>query len=367
MQPRTWKRLTVAVLTVAVIKTALFLILVVLCFRDVRGPAMTTAGVARVRLMLYMSAAAGVGALICTVAAFVLILKARLLGVRALQTDLQEFEESGFQRRVTTAAVERSLAAEDISRLRMSFAEMTERIIGKIQHLSDAEDHLRALVTEISHDLRTPLALLQGYLETLATRGASLPADEQRNYISIAMHHAERLQRLIAELFELAELDMPNVAVNRTPTSIRELGEDVCAAFQLRARDADVRVRCTLDDDLPLVDVDPRLMERVFENLLDNAIRHSTKRGGEVILHLAHAPNGVDVIVSDRGSGIDERDLPFIFERFYRSRSGDERAGSGIGLAIVRRILQLHGSEISVQSTAGVGTTFRFLLPAVPR
>lgn len=353
--------LAIALVVLAVAKSAIFLFIVYLCFVDLGKPALTAADIDRTRWMLQLAGAVGVGTLLCTVGAALTVLKIRRIRLRELRNAVHEFERSDFRHGIPFSGS--TLAAQDIDLLRGSFTHMTERIVGRIRQLHEAEDRLRTLVAEMSHDLKTPLALLQGYLETLLRKDATISREQQREYLRTASHHGHRLEKLVSELFELAELESPHASLDRQPFALNELAEDVCSSFQLRAQEKNVELRCDSEPDLPLVDADPRLIERVFENLIENAIRFSSVTGGSVVVDLRRLGDVVEVMVRDRGEGIGPDDLPLIFERSFRGRTRQKQDGSGLGLAIVRRILQLHGVSIEVESTVGEGTTFVFELP----
>jgi len=224
----------------------------------------------------------------------------------------------------------------------------------------------RELIANVSHDLRTPLATLQGYLETLQLKEESLSEDERRLYLDIALRHSRRLGTLVSELFELSKLDSYDGELQREPFALGELVHDVLQEFQLQANEKGVTLKPSLTGQLPFVVANVGLMERVLQNLVDNALRH-TEEGGTVTVELSPEPRGeVTVQVRDDGCGIAEDDLPHVFERFYRRDRSNEAPGGagGLGLAITKRALELHGSEIEVRSQLGVGTDFCFRLQA---
>jgi signal transduction histidine kinase len=189
-----------------------------------------------------------------------------------------------------------------------------------------------------------------------------LSAEEQRRFLEIASRHSERLGRLVDELFELSKLDAQVTPLRAEPFSMPELVQDVVQKFELRAEGAGVRLAADFRPDLPaagqIVEGDIGLMERVLENLIENAIRY-TPAGGSVTVALIPEDGKLTVRVTDTGHGIAEESLPHIFDRFYR---GEEAGGggAGLGLAIARRILELHGATLQAQSRVNAGTTFSF-------
>jgi signal transduction histidine kinase len=192
----------------------------------------------------------------------------------------------------------------------------------------------------------------------------TLTPEEKRNYLAIALKHSDQLGKLVAELFELAKLDSPNVPVRFEPFTLAELIQDILQKFQLTAEKKKIQLRMDAAEGLPLTFADIGLCERVFENLIDNAIRY-TPENGSIIVSVALGKDRIMARVSDTGAGIPPGDVPHLFDSIHRRERvrRDNGMGSGLGLAIVKRILELHGSGIDVSSTINVGTTFTFSLP----
>jgi len=220
----------------------------------------------------------------------------------------------------------------------------------------------RDLVANVSHDLRTPLVAMRGYLEVLATRGEQLPAEQRQGYVAIALRQCEQLGRLVDALFELAQLDFKGAALARESFALAELASDVVQKFALAAAEAGVDLASEAAPGLPLVDADLGLIERVLDNLIDNALRH-TPAGGAVRITIEAVGNDVRVRVADTGAGIDAADLPHVFDRHWRGSASRRARGAGLGLAIARRIVELHGTTIEVESEPARGTCFTFSLP----
>jgi signal transduction histidine kinase len=219
----------------------------------------------------------------------------------------------------------------------------------------------RDLIANVSHDLRTPLVALRGYLEVLLARDATLDAAERRHYLGIALRQSEHLARLVDDLFELARLDFKGLVLERETFDLRELASDVLQKFQLRADGCGVRLVLAAEGGAARVDADLGLVERVLENLVGNALRH-TPAGGEVAVRLVPEAARVHVEVRDTGSGIAPEDLPRVFERHWRGRAARDDDGAGLGLAIARRIVELHGATLGAESAPGRGTCFGFAL-----
>jgi signal transduction histidine kinase len=256
---------------------------------------------------------------------------------------------------------------DEVDALRQATRAMQQRIAQQLQHLQDNDRLRRELVSNISHDLHTPLASVQGYVETLLLAGDNLDAAAREQHLRTAMRHLKRLHRRIADLFELSKLDAGQVAPRLEPFRLGELLQDVVQDSQLAANERGVCL--TLADGgetRARVLADIGLIERVLQNLVDNALRH-TPRGGAVTLAIDR--DGADtwrVAVIDTGSGIAREHLPHIFERYWRADDAPEQPGhgasAGLGLAIVKRILDLHGSAVRVLSDPPHGTRFEFSL-----
>jgi signal transduction histidine kinase len=253
---------------------------------------------------------------------------------------------------------------DEIDRLAFTFKQLVDRIQIQMENLKQADMLRRELVANVSHDLRTPLATLQGYIETLSLKNENLSEKDRQHHLEIAIQHCQRLSNLVDELFELAKLDSREIQVRYEPFNINELAHDVVQKFNLSAEERQITIQIDHNQNLPFANADIAMIERVIENLLDNAVRH-TSPGGSIRFTFSAQNGDISVCVSDTGCGIPEEDLPHIFDRFYhRDRTQESKAGySGLGLAITKRILELHDKSITVESTAGTGTTFTFFLP----
>lgn len=255
--------------------------------------------------------------------------------------------------------------SDEIDRLRTTFYRMVQRILHQVAILKQTDVLRRELVANVSHDLRTPLASLHGYLETLLMKEGTLSREEHRNFLDIALKQSQRLRELVGELFELARLDSREACIQREEFSIAELVQDVCQKFQLTVANKGVVLKSSFANDLPFVEADIGLIERALENIIHNAIRY-TATGGSVAVAISSISGSVLVRVSDTGCGIEESDLPYIFDRFYKANRQDPSGGAGLGLAITKRIIELHGSTIRAESTPHVGTTVSFELATAP-
>lgn len=282
--------------------------------------------------------------------------------LKKLSADMRRVSESGFD--LVPEVETGNVHGDEIDQLSNSFVSMSQQIKGQLAQLKENDNLRRELVSNISHDLRTPLSAMQGYLETLIIKGADLTEEERGRYLTIARRHAVRLGSLIGDLFELSKLDSATVTPQLEMFSVPELLQDVAQEFQLEAENEEITLSLQLDTNSAFTVGDIGLIQRVLENLVRNAIRF-TPAGGDVTLSISERPQTVAVAVSDTGSGIPDREIPRIFDRFYRSERGEEARSdsSGLGLAIVKRILDLHDSRITVVSKINTGTRFEFELP----
>ena len=286
--------------------------------------------------------------------------------LKRLSTEMQRVTGSGFE---LAPDIEPSEASGDeIDQLGQSFVFMSRKINAQLGQLKENDRLRRELVSNISHDLRTPLSAMQGYLETLIIKAKELSEEQRDRYLRIARRHTVRLGTLIGDLFELSKLDAASVTPNLEAFSLAELIQDIAQEFQLEAENKNIQLEIDIDPEAPLTVGDISLIQRVLENLVRNAIRF-TPRGGHITLELSQRPEVIAVAVSDSGPGIPEQEIPRIFDRFYRSEDveGRRSGSSGLGLAIVKRILELHNSRITVLSKADIGTRFEFELPRYDR
>ena len=308
-------------------------------------------------ILLLVAAAFGAGAILFA------YLTRRL---RRLTDDVSAFTASRFETGppVTAAGV----PGDEIDQLRDACHFMGETIQKQLAALREDDRLRRELVTNISHDLRTPLASMQGYIETLIIKDDTLDPAARRQYLEIARKHATHLSLLIQDLFELAMLDASGVTPTCEQFSLPELIHDVVQEFELQAGESGVSLEVhRLGADV-FVYADIKLIQRVLENLVGNALKY-TPAGGKVSISVKRKADAVGVSVSDTGPGISQEALPRIFDRFYKAdqQGKPEKGSMGLGLAIAKRILELHSSEISVVSKERQGTRFHFDLPIEAR
>jgi len=281
---------------------------------------------------------------------------------------LQAMEETlatGESRRVT-------VQWENGQSMAVRFIPVREPVNGLIGFFRDVTEEKRVeaikrdFVANVSHELRTPLATIKGYAETLLT-GAMEDKKVLKDFLQIIDRHASRMTNLIEDLLTLSMLESQQIPLRLEYTDIREILKNVVHGFEKRARDKGLHMSCNLDSDLPGLHIDRVRMEQVFVNLIDNAIKYTNE--GRISIQAFQEDSSIKIKIQDTGIGIPEKDIPRIFERFYRVDKGRSRelGGTGLGLAIVKHIIQGHNGKIEVNSKVGQGSTFTITLPLTGR
>ena len=286
--------------------------------------------------------------------------------LRRLSTAIQLFQQSDFSERPDRGLGNR-VGSDEIGELYSAFQAMADRIIDQLELLRGQDQKRRELVAQISHDLRTPLAVLHGYLETLEKQQEGDTQGIAREFLDTALHQSHRLKRMVEDLFELAQLEARDSPLQIETFSFAELAQDVVQKFQPLAEQKGVVLNMPSPTEVCLIDADIAFMERLLDNLIDNALAH-TPKGGSVDLELTVNPEDwVCVRVMDTGPGFQEADLPRLFQSFFRSDAQlSDNQHAGLGLAIAQRIVHLHGGEIRAENRAEGGALIQFLLPKAP-
>jgi len=292
----------------------------------------------------------------------ILILRHVTRRLHFLNHAIKTFKRNNFKKSIRLSRLFNNKSGDEIDQLGQSFNEMSDRITQQVIKLEHNDTSRREMVANVSHDLRTPLASLQGYLETLLLKQDTLTHEENTSYLNTALQHSNHLKKLISELFELSTLENNDTELQIEAFSMSELVQDVTQQFKLKAQHKEINITAKFPEEQAFVSGDISLIQRLLENLIENAIKY-TPSGGKIDITILTQNDTVTTSVSDNGEGISSADLPFIFDRFYRADKQRQTEGTGLGLAIVKRILQLHNSKIDVSSIPSCGTTLSFHLP----
>ena len=253
----------------------------------------------------------------------------------------------------------------DLSVLAHTFNDMADSIVKNMNEIQSVDALRRELIANVSHDLRTPLSILKGYVETLQIKNKSLSEEEKEHYLTIIDNSSTKLSSLITQLFEYSKLEAQQVTPNKEPFPITDLVLDLMANYQVLANKKKVKIGLEAAKNLPLVFADISLVERAIQNLMDNALKF-TPEGGQIILKVIPHEKNVEVVISDTGPGIKESEQQFIFDRYRQTKRNHQREGVGLGLAIVKKIMELHNTTIHVISNPNEGSSFQFYLPLAP-
>ena len=241
---------------------------------------------------------------------------------------------------------------------------MADTIVNNIEEMKTMDNLRRELVANVSHDLRTPLSTIQGYIETILMKADTLSDNDKKKYMQTIFGSTERLKNLVEELFELSKLEARETVPNPEAFSIAELVQDVQQKNLIIAEPKKIDLSLEFPYDLPLVFADIGMMEKVLQNLLDNAIKF-TPENGIITISLSPLKEEILLSVKDTGAGINSKDLPHIFDRYQKAERTNmhDNVGLGLGLTIVKKILGVHNILIDVKSTKGEGTSFSFKIP----
>lgn len=280
--------------------------------------------------------------------------------VTRLRQAMETFDRSQFTAGARYGANRRRWVRDEIDRLGEIFDSMAERIAAQLESLRRSDEIRRELFANISHDLRTPLTAVQGYVDTLLAKQNLSDADRTM-YLRIVQRQAGQLSSLVDQAMDLARLDAPEMQPSLGDFSLDELASDVVAEMRPLLDRKELQVPIEAPSTPLRITGDANLVGRALRNLLANAIRVSPN-GGSIRVRVAANPANADVTISDQGPGVPAEEIEHIFGRFYRG--ADAGANSvGLGLAIVRRIVELHAGSISVENRAEGGATFRLTFP----
>lgn len=228
------------------------------------------------------------------------------------------------------------------------------------QQILQLDTFRKEMIANISHDLRTPMSSILGYAEILINKKGQIADNEQIKYLNIILGESKRLNNMVGELFDLSKLEAGEIKLDKEFFNVSELVQDILYKYSLAAQQKNVRLLTDFESDLPLIEVDIYWLDRVLQNLMDNALKF-VDEGGMIRFLIKKENNYLLFKVCNSGQTISEADIPHIFDRYFKTNS-TRKDSTGLGLAIVKRIIDLHEGDIYCEVNDGI-TTFRFVLP----
>ena len=277
------------------------------------------------------------------------IARAQTQPIRIIRHAVVDFAKGDFSQRVTIRSGSNEMRdlADSINRM--------------ANELSNLEESRKAFVSNVSHELRSPLTSIQGYIQ--AMQDGIIPPEEHPRYMQVVQDETQRLTKLVGDLLKLSRYESGKVPLNISRFDINELLRRCIIGFGARLEEKDVDVHVDLPNGECYVMADPDRISQVLVNLTDNALKFLPPEGGELRMSVKPEGRSVAVCIADNGPGISAADLPHIFDRFYKAdKAHTAGMGTGLGLSIVRRIINDHGQHISVKSDDGEGAAFTFTL-----
>jgi len=252
---------------------------------------------------------------------------------------------------------------DEVAQLQYAFNQMAENLNNATQALQSEKDKVtsllntqREMTASISHELRTPVATLRGYLESNLAQNQAL-SPKLRNDLEIMAHETEQLQKMVDDLFTLAQRETNQLSLNMLPVDPASFLSAWVEKFKPIAwKNHKVDLQSVLAPNLPVIQADPQRLEQIMNNLVQNAVRH-TLPGGLVQVEAALIENGLRISVRDNGEGIPPENLEHVWERYYRGKN-HQHQGSGLGLALVKELAESMGANVGVESMLGEGSHF---------
>ncbi len=278
--------------------------------------------------------------------------------IRRINLAITEFQSGNLDARIKLKG------KGELSEFANAYNSMADTIVADIEKIKSIDSQRRDLIANVSHDLRTPLSVIHGYVETALIKSDKLNDEEKNKYLETILSSTKRLLKLVEELFELSKLEAKQIEPNHEVFSIAELAQDIHQKNLIIAQKKNIELQLNVENGNTVVKADISMIEKVLQNLIDNAVKY-TNPGGDVKMQITPKAGSVNISIIDNGLGISENELPHIFERYHKNKRvaqpGDSSAG--LGLAIVKKIIELHNSELEVKSRENEGTTFSFSLP----
>ncbi len=280
--------------------------------------------------------------------------------LRRVSRRIEVFSESDFKSWSTAEIIDSS--EDEIAQIEQIFEQMAARIQSQLVALIDQDEQRRQLVAQVSHDLRTPLASMLGYIESLKLKRETLTAKEQDEFLQVAFRQGRRLGHMVDSLFQLSSLEAKEIEPQLEPFVPLELLFDIRQKYAIRIDEAGLSLEIEFDQPGVFAVGDVSLFERVLDNLIENAIVHAAT-SSTIMLRIESNLNNIGVSVSNKGEPLNEEELSAVFDPFYRvAAQSPDRRHAGLGLAISRQIMERLEGSIQVSSTAD-GVVFSVYLP----
>ena len=236
---------------------------------------------------------------------------------------------------------------------------LAERLTKAEQERANLEQVRRDFFANVSHELRTPITVVRGYAEMLHDDVLSEEEDVRGVYDRILLE-CQGMERLVQDLFLLSKMQNPDFQMDKEPVSLAQIFADVMRSARVIGEDKEIHFVVDIPEEQPfMIEGDYGRLRQMFLIVLDNAVKFS-ERGGKVHLTLVSRDGLIKAQIADQGIGIAPEELPYIFEKFYKSKLTQNEKGTGLGLMIAKQIILRHGGDVEVQSVTGEGTTFTF-------
>lgn len=278
--------------------------------------------------------------------------------LRKIIQTVREFKEGNLNARIEIDS------KGELGQLAATFNTMADTMLSNIEDLKQVDNLRRDLIANVSHDLRTPLSVIHGFVETIMLKEESLSPEKKSEYMEIVLNNTNKLNRLVSDLFQLSKLEAKQVDLNIERFSLSELLQDISSRYSLLAKEKNIQFNFKAPSTRSMVEADLSLIERVLQNLIDNALTY-TPENGELSVSILESEEGIKVLVKNSGSYIEQQDIPHLFDRYFKGKQTSSKGSTGLGLAIVKNILDLHKSVIHVSSAKKEGTLFQFALPVI--
>jgi len=290
---------------------------------------------------------------ICVIVYLALKLKRLKEQLSLINEALEDIKQGNLNRRILTK--ENTLLKKLCYNINEIAANNQEQLI----RLKQSEQAYKRLMTSLSHDVKTPLTSLVGYLEAVQER--IVTGEEKEKYIGVALAKAHSLKRFVEALFEWVKLDAGEQIFQFEVCDLNELSRYIVADWIPVLEEKQLAYRINIPETECRLSLDPNAYRRILDNLLQNVLLHS--EGNEVSIDIAEDEQHVEILVTDNGKGIPEKDLPHIFDRLYQGDESRGGVGNGLGLAIVRELVAAHGGRISAESPPEGGTKMKIVIP----